>query len=101
MSAGRQRAHSQACLCGSLRSDNIYGRAQGIAAGLQAFERASALFDGKDVSASAPESAAVRRIFHEFIQRDTPLPSGQKVRCLAVCLLWACCSLCSDARHEQ
>lgn len=66
-----------------MRSDNICGRAQGIAAGLQAWERAKALFAGKDIPKDEPEDPEVRREFESYMQAATMTPTGHKVRAAA------------------
>ena len=62
------------------RSDNICGRAQGIAAGLQAWERYEALLAGKDIKKSDPEDPKVRTTFEDFMGAATLTSTGHTVR---------------------
>ena len=61
-----------------MRSDNICGRAQGIAAGLQAYKRYKALLEGMDIAMGLPEDKEVRDVFEKFMEPAMLTPSKDK-----------------------
>ena len=52
-----------------MRSDNICGRAQGIATALQAYERYEMLLAGKDTTKDDLESPDIRTAFVQSMER--------------------------------
>ena len=76
------------CVCPCARSDNICGRAQGIAAGLQAYRAYEGLLAGKCIEKSKddPEQAYVREQFELYMEPAMKTPAmDQKVGTRQAC----------------